>query len=235
MGPSVYTRAFAFWQESIAAGFPLVLAVESRAVRIPSQAPAELKEQLRAFLGSHEGREGSPSYRAMVRTLSAPSLAVRELLCVPVRCLGSYPVAYTARGVTYRSGGTLAVAPASFVRPEQARPGLPVTTTRWAWSTSRKGFEALLAGGTSAFSAKELERAAWALEQGRVNANDFTAWCGHKVGRDWVLSAQAARCDVAAYREGETFSSISLGELLDGFSADLLGVELHEKKEGPTH
>jgi hypothetical protein len=101
-----------------------------------------------------------------------------------------------------------------------------LATMHWAWTTARSAFDALVQSSVCAFTAKELERAAYALEHGRAGPGDMVRWCAHKVGRDWVLTPELARAaDLRGYVEGKTFSSLTVGELLDGLGAELVSVE----------
>ena len=176
-------------------------------ISVTGAAPAEpLGAALRAFLGSEDGREHQPPFRAMAAVLRAPAQAAREILTVPVAHLGAYPVAYTARC--------------------SARGG-----QKWAWTTSKGSFEALLASSCSPFLVRELEAAALAVESGRAGPADMTQWLANKRGRDWRLTPQLARiAEMPDYRP-DTRPKLCVGELLDALDCDLTAVEMHEPKE----
>lgn len=166
---------------------------------------------LEAVLGRHlpeEAREGLQSRRLLVALLAAPSLAVREVLTLPVAWWAGLPIASTLLCRTRGENPREFVATGAF-----------------------EVFQAAKANGLPVFAARELDAMALGVEAGRARSEHMRGWLAAKAGTDWsVTPTVAGVADLPGYDKARR-PVIDFGELFDALGVELVGVELNEKKQ----
>ena len=162
----------------------------------PAMTLAQLDQLLRTV------RDATPMHRALRSVASAPSLAVAELLTLPV--------AFAALGAPYTI---------TFARKQMV-----------AVCTNSRAVFAAEQGKRPTFVFRELEAAARAVELGRAGPMHLDQWLQAKQRGAWVLALETAGGELASEPE-QVAPMLTFGELFDALGAVLLDVVVHEPKE----
>jgi len=145
-----------------AAGCDLVC--DADGVEVIGELPAPLSAALQAFFGEGEHRDGQATHRALLAVLRAPSLAVAEVLGLPV-AWARLPLAYA---LTIDRKGV----------------GSVFTTSRTVYDREN--------GRRPTWRLPELDALARAHDGGRARPGDFDRWLAAKQRGPWALTPELA-------------------------------------------